>query len=134
MDQQVRVGRKQALIVSGLILASAVCFYLFVERPTGTFAPSDCYWWTAPVGDKRCHYEKIVEVYNAAGQRIDGNQVLKGRSREGLYRTISYDSGKVWFSTVGWTNDDGVTWHLDDHIIDWTPSKVAIFWNKVREP
>ena len=45
--------------------------------------PTRCDWWHAPLGDKACHYRKVV-------------QVVKWRMASSGKPEISYDDGKVW--------------------------------------
>jgi hypothetical protein len=35
--------------------------------------PSDCNFFTAPLGDKGCHYDMYVNAYNAAGALVTGD-------------------------------------------------------------
>ena len=34
--------------------------------------PHSCEWATAPLGDKHCHYEKLVTVFNRKNEIIEG--------------------------------------------------------------
>jgi hypothetical protein len=34
--------------------------------------PHNCEWATAPLGDKHCHYEKVVTVFNRKNEVIEG--------------------------------------------------------------
>jgi hypothetical protein len=34
--------------------------------------PHNCDWDSAPLGNKHCHYEKVVTVYNQDGKIIEG--------------------------------------------------------------
>ena len=45
--------------------------------------PHDCDFWKAPIGEKECHYKRVV------------NTVEKATSKEKL-PIMSFDSGKTW--------------------------------------
>jgi len=58
-----------------------------VDRPN---KPHDCEWFSAPLGNKNCHYEATAIVYKS-GTDKDGKPVR------------SYDAGKTWTYLVeGW--------------------------------
>jgi hypothetical protein len=40
---------------------------VFIDRK-----PHNCEWATAPLGDKHCHYEKVVTVFNRKNEIIAG--------------------------------------------------------------
>ncbi len=39
--------------------------------------PTDCNWSRAPLGEKACHYERQVLVYNAKGEIVGGENIEK---------------------------------------------------------
>jgi hypothetical protein len=82
------------LVVATVIIGSAD--YLFdgrvkyalrysVARENVTIGkkPHDCDWSAAPIGNKNCHYDKVV------------NSVRTGNDRTGR-KVVSYDEGKTW--------------------------------------
>lgn len=40
---------------------------IFIDRK-----PHNCEWASAPLGDKHCHYEKVVTVFNRKNEIIEG--------------------------------------------------------------
>jgi hypothetical protein len=54
--------------------------------------PHDCEWDSAPLGNKHCHYEALVAVYNSDGKVIDGTDAEVDPSGT----EISYDHKKTW--------------------------------------
>jgi hypothetical protein len=58
--------------------------------------PQDCDFTHGQLGDKRCHYKKIVQGLNAKGDLVAGDGAPDyGRSKS--RRTIvSYDNKKTW--------------------------------------
>lgn len=75
--------------------------------------PHNCDWLSAPLGDKHCHYDSVVMVYNPDGKVIDGTgvQVNAGGSM------LSYDGGKTWQQLPP-----------DQHT-----AKVIVAWERVEE-
>jgi hypothetical protein len=59
--------------------------------------PTDCDWGHAPLGDKDCHYKKIVSAYNAAEYVVagDGAAIYGGDQATGKV-IVSYDDRKTW--------------------------------------
>lgn len=55
--------------------------------------PHNCEWDSAPIGNKHCHYDAIVVVYNS------DHQVVGGTGLEVNGNTMSYDGGKTWKET-----------------------------------
>ena len=56
--------------------------------------PHDCDFWKAPIGEKECHYKRVISVTEIG---------LAGNSHEPV---ISYDGGKTWNN---YTPDPGTT-------------------------
>ena len=87
-----------------------------------TDKPKDCDFIHAPLGDKSCHYKKVVYGYNSNGDLVAGdeapiysNDVQTGRP------TVSYDNRKTWqFLPEGQKMDTRVV-------------RVEIDWSKVQE-
>jgi hypothetical protein len=81
-----------------------VQYWTSADMVTIAREPIDCDFWSAPLGIKGCHYEKVVTVVKY-GASFEGS-----KSRP----VASYDGGKTW----QW-NDGGplegarvyVTWH-----------------------
>ena len=46
-------------------------YLLNPDRITVEHKPHDCDWSTAPLGNKHCHYENMVTVYNQDGKIIE---------------------------------------------------------------
>lgn len=43
------------------------------EKVNLTPKPKDCEFMHAPIGNKECHYKKVVWVYNKEGEIVDGD-------------------------------------------------------------
>jgi hypothetical protein len=61
--------------------------------------PKDCDWMRAPLGDKGCHFKRIVAAFNASGEQVGGDDAPKySRDTKTGKPIVSYDNGKTW----GW--------------------------------
>jgi hypothetical protein len=58
--------------------------------------PKDCDFIHAPLGDKGCHYKKIVKGFNAAGELIAGDDAPVYSQDETGKPIVSYDRQKTW--------------------------------------
>jgi len=59
--------------------------------------PKDCDFIHAPLGDKGCHYKKVVRGLNAAGYRVAGDDAPQYSNDTHTHKAIvSYDDGKTW--------------------------------------
>jgi hypothetical protein len=77
--------------------------------------PTDCDFISAPLGAKGCSYKAHVNVFNADGVLVAGeNAPMYGRDTKTGKSTISYDGGKSWVATV----------------FDPKPKSVRVFWVK----
>jgi hypothetical protein len=77
--------------------------------------PYNCDWDTAPIGNKHCHYGKMVNVVNKQNQVVDGTNV-----RLGAYgATISFDGGQTWVNNPAEDNTKAF--------------KVYVGWQKVQD-
>ena len=87
-----------------------------------TEKPKDCDFMHAPLGDKGCHYKKVVNGFNAAGYRIVGDDAPRYSSDVKTHKVvISYDNGKTWdFLPAGEKVDNVVV-------------KVEVDWVKVSD-
>ena len=61
-----------------------------------TEMPNDCAFIHAPLGDKGCHYKKVVYGYNSGGVLVAGDDAPKYASSEAGKPIVSYDDGKSW--------------------------------------
>lgn len=78
--------------------------------------PYDCDFLTAPLGSKDCWYKKQVQVFNADGVLVAGDNAP---TYKWDYKTgepiVSYDGGKTWESAP---------------ISDLKPKSVVVYWTK----
>ena len=58
--------------------------------------PTDCDFIHAPLGDKGCHYKKMVTAYNAAGNAVAGDGAPRYSTNTIGNPIVSYDDGKKW--------------------------------------
>jgi hypothetical protein len=87
-----------------------------------TDRPKDCDFIHAPLGDKGCHYKKVVYGYNIAGVFVAGDDAPIYSSDVQTGRpVISYDNRKTWQFLPEGTR-------IDTHV-----DKVEIDWVKVKE-
>lgn len=87
-----------------------------------TEKPKDCDFIHAPLGDKGCHYKKVVRGFNAAGYRIVGDDAPRYSNDSQTHKAIvSYDNGK--------TRD----FLPDGERVDNVVVKVEVDWVKVTD-
>ena len=84
--------------------------------------PKDCDFIHAPLGDKACHYDKIVRGYNSTGDCVAGVGAPKFSTSTLNKPIVSYDDGKSWHLIP-----EGEP-HPDTKVV-----KVEIDWAKVNE-
>ncbi len=75
----------------------------------------NCDWDSAPLGNKHCHYQSIVQVYNSDSKIVDGTGVEIGAGGT----TISYNDGKTWQSFPAADNP--------------RPAKILVTWLRVDD-
>jgi hypothetical protein len=84
-----------------------------------TDRPKDCDFMRAPLGDKGCSYTAHVQVFNADGELVAGENAPKyGSDTKTAKPIISYDGGKNW----GWYS--GAT------VPNPKPNSVKVSWVK----
>ena len=78
--------------------------------------PKDCDFMHAPLGDKDCHYEAVVEAYNAKGDWIGGDNAPEfGHDTKTGKPIVSYDAGKTW----EWFPDDIPNPKIESVLVKW---------------
>jgi hypothetical protein len=99
----------------GLLVVAGVMFYVFSNDPwTNSLwysvkynvgfndvrtasRPRDCDFLSAPLGDKGCKYKAYLQVYNADGALVAGDDApIYGSDTKTGRPIISRDSGKTW--------------------------------------
>jgi hypothetical protein len=76
----------------------------------------------APLGEKDCHYNKVVQGLNAQGLVVTGDNAPRyGHDTQTGQPIVSYDEGKTW----DWL---GEGLQVDLHV-----TKVEISWTKVTD-
>ena len=84
--------------------------------------PSDCDFWSAPLGKKGCHYESTLSAYNGAGDVVGGDNAPKyGYDTKTGKPIISRDNGTTW------------DWLPGSQIPDPKVKSVAVSWFKVKD-
>lgn len=84
--------------------------------------PRDCFFMTAPLGDKGCHYKAAVSAVNTQGILVGGDNAPKyGHDTKTGKPIISYDQGKTW------------NWMITPDVPDQKIDKVVVTWDKVTE-
>jgi hypothetical protein len=69
-----------------------------------TDRPKDCDFMRAPLGDKGCSYKAHVQVFDAEGVLVAGeNAPIYGSDTKTAKPIVSYDGGKNWDSYSGAT-------------------------------
>jgi hypothetical protein len=82
--------------------------------------PTDCDFLRAPLGAKGCNYKAQVQVFNADGLLVAGdNAPVYGNDTKTAKPIISYDAGKTW------------EWYKGAAIPNPMPKSVKVLW--VRE-
>jgi hypothetical protein len=61
-----------------------------------TEKPKDCDFLHAPLGDKGCHYKKIIIGFNAAGDVVLADDVIYGSKNKTGEPIASLNGGKTW--------------------------------------
>jgi hypothetical protein len=80
--------------------------------------PKDCEFIHAPLGDKSCHYKKVVSAYNLEGELIGGDDAPEFSQDKNTNKPIvSYDNGKTWTFLVEGQRPDRRVERVD---VDWT--------------
>lgn len=75
--------------------------------------PHDCDFWKAPIGEKDCHYKRVVSITEI------------GTSATTHAPVISYDGGKTWGNYIP---DPGTKVPQNA-----TVTSVSVTWEKVKE-
>ena len=91
----------------------AAQYMLSNDQVTIERKPHNCDWDSAPLGNKHCHYEAAVAVYNSDGRVVDGT----GAEVDETGTEISYDGRKTWQVLRA------------NH----TPAKVTVVWQRVDD-
>jgi len=81
--------------------------------------PTDCDWGFAPLGNKGCHYKKLVTGLNADGWLVAGQEAPM----------FSRDVAGNIISSV----DDGKKWQPATQVKSLTVTRVVINWMKVSD-
>jgi hypothetical protein len=80
--------------------------------------PKDCEFMHAPLGDKSCHYKKVVYAYNLEGELIGGDDAPKFSEDKNTNKPIvSFDNGKTW---TFWLEGKGPDRRVERVDVDWT--------------
>jgi hypothetical protein len=100
----------------------AVKYKVGMDKVITDTKPKDCDFMHAPLGAKGCSYEAQVNVYNAAGVLVDGDNAPKyGRDTKTGRPILSFDGGKSW------------DWYDADTVPDRKAASVEVFWIKKTE-
>ena len=90
------------------------------KKVTVVKRPADCDFLYAPIGDKDCHYKKVIMAYNTQGQLVAGTNVRMSTCNN----TTTGVTGKPCISF-----DNGKTWDWTD-VTDRAPASVEISWER----
>jgi rubredoxin len=87
-----------------------------------TDKPKDCDFIHAPLGDKACHYKKVIYGYNSRGDFVAGDNAPQYSTNTQNKPIISYDGGKSWQLLPDAQNPP------DTKVV-----KIEVDWEKVKE-
>jgi hypothetical protein len=82
--------------------------------------PTDCDFMHAPLGNKDCHYKKLVTAYNSVGNVVGGDNAPKYATNAENNTIVTYDDGKTW-QLLGASRPDSRV------------AKVEVYWVRVTE-